>query len=284
MDSGGLARLRDAGFRLPHDIALADVTAELAERLGSTDPAEREEIAVPMLQAWIRRGVYDDLLPGLGDGMAAGLRNGLGQRETDTVFRRTASARVLAECIARDTRRPLVTPALVLDWGDRLATWLLRERDLRGDVPGAGRADAIGHGADALGVLSSSPHCGRAELAVILDVIADRITTPTDGVWVAGEHDRLARATLLTLHRDKVPPADVETWLNGLASVARPGRLGDPVVRRNAAAFLRALYLQLAIGPVAPPSRADLLLLLVDQLRQAHPGVLGSPGRRVKRG
>ena len=39
----------------------------------------------------------------------------------------------------------------VLEWGDRLATWLLRERDLRGFVPGKGWAHAVAHGADALG-------------------------------------------------------------------------------------------------------------------------------------
>ena len=41
-----------------------------------------------------------------------------------------------------------------------MATWLLRERDLRGFVPGKGWAHAVAHGADALGTLARSPHVG----------------------------------------------------------------------------------------------------------------------------
>ena len=39
----------------------------------------------------------------------------------------------------------------------------------------------------------------------------------------------------------------------------------------NTEAFLRALYLQLALGPKPPAVRADLLLLLVDELRISNP-------------
>ena len=43
----------------------------------------------------------------------------------------------------------------MLEWGDAIATWLLRERDLRGFVPGKGWAHAVAHGADALGALAA---------------------------------------------------------------------------------------------------------------------------------
>jgi hypothetical protein len=93
---------------VPRDRPLADLTAELTQMLGDPDPRVRDELAYPTLATWIGRGEYDDLLPGLGDGMATGLRSGLGDSDTDTVFRRSFSALVLAECIARDTARPLV--------------------------------------------------------------------------------------------------------------------------------------------------------------------------------
>ncbi len=57
--------------------------------LGSPDPEQRDGIAYPALATWIDRGVYDDLLVGLGDGMAAGLTVGLGEDGTDSVFRRS---------------------------------------------------------------------------------------------------------------------------------------------------------------------------------------------------
>src|SRR3954451_16564427 len=155
-----------SGLAVPQDRPLGDLTAELTRMLGDTDPEMRDGTAYPTLATWVSRGVYDDLLPGLGDGMAAGLGVGLGGRDTDSVFRRSFSALILGECIARDNQRPLVPGAKVLEWGDRLATWLLRERDLRGFVPAKAGAPAWAPAAD-----SSPPSRSR------------RTSPPTSSPW-----------------------------------------------------------------------------------------------------
>lgn len=268
-------------FAVPADRPLSDLTAELTQMLGDPDPYVRDDIAFPTLCVWIGRGEYDDLLPGLGDGMAAGLRSGLGQSGTDSVFRRSFSALVLATCIARDTERPLVPGGKVLEWGDRIATWILEEKDLRGFVPGKGWAHAVAHGADALGTLGSSPHVGQAELTVLLDVIAERLSLPVDRLFAHGEPDRLATATMALLRRDRIPIETLETWVSRLGQIARrQSTNGDPyLVKGNTEAFLRALYLQLALGPRPPVVRADLLLLLVDELRTTNPETLQSSSR-----
>ncbi|MCD4526161.1 DUF2785 domain-containing protein [Nocardioides sp. cx-173] len=270
-------QVHDEDFAVPTDRPLADLTAELTRLLGETDPHLRDRLALPALATWVERGVYDDLLRGLGDGMAAGLRVGLGERETDSVFRRSFSVLILGECIARDNQRPLVPGGKVLDWGDRIATWMLQERDLRGYVPGKGWAHAVAHGADALGTLARSPHVGAAELVVILDVIAERLALPVDALFSAGEADRLALAAMFVLRRNRVPLDLLEAWVGALAATATrtwgPDR--DPYLGSgNAEAFLRALYLQLALGQRPPAVRADLMLLLVDALRSANRGFL----------
>ena len=262
---------------VPTDRPLGDLTAELTRMLGDTDPVLRDGTAYPTLATWVSRGVYDDLLQGLGDGMAAGLTNGLGRPEDDTVFRRSFSALVLGECIARDNERPLVPGGKILEWGDRLATWLLREEDLRGFVPGKGWAHAVAHGADALGTLAASPHLHKAELTVLLDVVADRLLRPTRTSWSSGEPDRLAMAVIEVLRRDLVPFTVVEPWVNRIAAGATrgPGEDADPYLRSaNPEAFLRALYLALAIGPRPPAIRSDLLLVLVEALRRSNPWFL----------
>ncbi|KAA1428815.1 DUF2785 domain-containing protein [Nocardioides antri] len=274
-----------ADFRVPADRRLSDLTAELTELLGAPE-SEPRELALAVLCTWIERGVYDDLLPGLGDGIATGLLTGIGERGTDTVFRRSFSALVVAEVIDRDTRRPRVTRAKVHEWGDRLATWFLNERDERGYVPNQGWAHAIAHGADALGTLARSPHCGPGELLVVLDVIGDRVARGPGPVWFSGEPDRLAMATIQVLRRGLVPDELVDSWLERIAVAARPRRDGSdaPDIYRqtgNAAAFLRALYLQLALGPAAPARRSDLVLLLVEHLRRAHPAYLGPSHHRA---
>jgi hypothetical protein len=270
------------GLAVPADRPLDELTAELTRMLGDPDPALRDGTALPTLTTWVARGVYDDLLGGLGDGMATGLLVGLGEQGTDTVFRRSFSALVLGECIARDNRRPLLPGGKILDWGDRLATWLLREQDLRGFVPGKGWAHAVAHGADTLATLAGSSHLATPELTVVLDVIADRVLLPVDQLFTGGEPDRLASATMNVLHRNVVPLRVLEPWIARLAVAA--GVRGsyddrDPyLVGGNAQAFLRSLYLQLALGTRPPQLRSDLLLVVVDALKATNAGFLSPTG------
>ncbi len=272
-------QVRSAEMRVPTDRPLADLTAELTTMLGSPDPVERDEFAYPILATWISEGVYDDLLAGLGDGMTAGLTQGLGESETDSVFRRSFSALVLAECIERDNVESLVPPIKILEWGDRVTGWLVRERDVRGFVPGRGWAHAVAHGADVVGCLADSPHFGLTELTVLLDVIADRVLLETPTPLTSGEPDRLARATMSVLRRRLVPLRIIEPWLARITAAAT--RKGGPDLdpyraTANPEAFLRALHIQVAFAPEPIDVRADLLLELVAALRTTNAAYLAA--------
>jgi hypothetical protein len=271
-----------SGLAVPQDRPLDDLTAELTRMLGDPDPTTRDGTAYPTLTTWLDRGVYDDLLAGLGDGMAIGLRVGLGETGTDTVFRRSFSALVLGECIARDNRRPLLPGGKILDWGDRLSTWLLRERDLRGFVPGKGWAHAVAHGADTLATLAGSPHLATPELTVILDVVADRVLLPVDRLFTSGEPDRLAFATMAVLRRNVVPLRVLEPWIARLAASAGTrsayGQRDPYLAGGNAEAFLRALYLQLSLSSRPPQLRSDLLLVVLEALKSTNAAYLTATG------
>lgn len=279
MESAFWDRVVAEGHKVPSDRSLPDLTSELTTMLGDTDPERRDRIAYEVLATWVSEGVYDELLEGLGDGMAAGLRVGLGERDTDTVFRRSFSALLLGECVRRDNAAHVVPADTILRWGDQVAGWFVRERDLRGHVRDKGWAHAAAHGADALAALAASEAMGRLELTVLLDVIADRLVTDTGDRLVHGEDDRLAFATMEILRRDLVALEVLEPWLARLADAARPDHRSDHGIdpyraAGNVQAFLRALHLQLALGPRAPAARADLLLTLIDHLKRAHPDFL----------
>ncbi len=208
------------GLTVPEDRPLGDLTAELTRMLGDPDPGRRDEIALLTLTAWIERGVYDDLLVGLGDGMSEGLRVGVEAPGTDDVFRRSCSALVLARCLERANAHGLVGQPTILDWGDRLATWLLREQDLRSLVEGKGWAHAVARGADAIGALGGSPHLSAPELTVLLDVLADRVLAeplPGQPPLDHGELDRLAIATLQ-------PAASRPAAADGARALGQPDR------------------------------------------------------------
>ena len=279
MESAFWDRVVADGHKVPDDPPLADLTAELTTMLGSTDPAVRDGIAFATLATWVSEGVYDGLLEGLGDGMTVGLRVGIGEDGTDTVFRRSFSALVLTVCLDRAvspaTREEAgVSDDAVLRWGDRLAGWFVRERDLRGYVPGQGWAHALAHGADALGTLARAPVLGRLELTVLLDVVADRLLTPTRARLVHGEDDRMAMATMEIVRRDLVGIDVLEPWLARLSEHAQPAfeSEDDPyVLTGNVQSFLRALHLQVALSSRPPAVRADLLLVLIEQLRKSNP-------------
>jgi hypothetical protein len=293
-------QVRASGFRLPDDRPLDDLTTELVEMLGDPDPHTRQGIAYPVLSTWISEGVYDDLLAGFGDGISEGLFTGLGEDGTDSVLRRSYSASLLASAIMRDHVARVVHSDAIFRWGDRAASWFVRERDLRGYIEGRGWAAAVAHGADLIGALARSPHFGKLELTVLLDVVADRLLTPTRYRFVHGEDDRLALAIMAVLHRNTLGIDVLEPWVERLATglVPPPVKDGDPPpewptpTAGNTAAFLRALHLQLALGVQGYPTpqdaalfanpphvRADLLLVLIRVLRSSQPHLFAQPRR-----
>ena len=146
---------------------------------------------------------------------------------------------VLAECIERDNSRPLVLGGKVLQWGDAIATWMLREQDLRGYVDGKGWAHAVAHGADALGALAASPHLGHAELTVVLDVVADRLLLPVERPFVHGEPDRLVGTTMAVLRR-------------GVGAADRARAVGQPDRRRRLAVHPRRRAPTRSCRPATP--------------------------------
>ncbi len=275
MSTGYWDQVQAADFEVPADRPLGDLTAELTTMLGSTRPEVRDGTAYPALATWLARGVYDDLLPGLGDGMVAGLSVGLGESGTDTVFRRSFSALILAECLERDSSEHLLPDSTVMDWGDRIAVWFLAERDSRGFVPDKGWAHAIAHGADSLGALGASPHLSGPEHGVLLDVLAERLVQqPADEPLVAGEPDRIAAAVMRILRRNTLTVEDLESWVHRLGGAGNPfggAVTSDPFAPAAAPqAFLRALFVQLSLAPEPPSVRSDLLLVVIEALRMSN--------------
>lgn len=284
MSTGYWDQVQAADFEVPADRPLDDLTAELTTMLGSTQPEVRDGTAFPALATWIDRGVYDDLLVGLGDGMVAGLFVGLGENGTDTVFRRSFSSLILATCLERDNQEHLLPAGKVLEWGDRAAAWFLDERDTRGFVPDKGWAHAVAHGADTIGALGESPHLGGPEHGLLLDILAERLLQqPADEPLLCGEPDRIAAAAMQILRRDTLDTDVLEPWVHRLGAAGNPfsGPVDHDPYPPSAApqAFLRALFVQLSLAPNAPAVRSDLLLVVIEALR-----ITNAPYLRVATG
>src|SRR4029453_4636839 len=208
---------------LPQGEWVAELTPELLGWLGSTDPELRDEFAYRILAAWIERGQYGaEQLSTMAEQMTANLEAGLGERGTDSVYLRTYSVLILMEIVAFDNANPFLDQADLDGYLEAALGYLLRERDLRSWVPGPGWANAVGHTADLLMMLARSPHLGTTELQRILDVIADRLLTPSPVVFVHHEDERLAYATLNVLRRNLIDRTWLVAWLDRFT--AAPGQ------------------------------------------------------------
>ncbi|WP_293771523.1 DUF2785 domain-containing protein [Sporichthya sp.] len=287
LDPGFWEDVLARGAAVPADRRLDDMTVELVEMLGDLDPHLRDDLALTVLLRWIAAGVYDDLLPAMGDGISEGLRPGLGEDGTPSVLRRSFSARVLAAVIDRDNVLHGMHREAVLRWGDRGLSWLVAERDLRGHVPGAGRAHALAHAADLLRALARSRHLQAEGLGVLLDTLADRLLRPTTHSFSGLEADQLGFAAMTLLHRDAVDTVTVQGWIHRLAA----GWAGTwtqtgpvPAQVANTVAFTRALHLQLLLGvrrgrggreqaalEGPPAARVEVLATLQAVLRTSGP-------------
>ena len=115
------------------------------------------------------------------------------------------------------------------------------------------------------------------ELVVLLDVIADRLLTPTKQFFICAEEDRLAHAVINILNRDLVELEVLEPWLTRLANgafMSVSAHRNPFFVSGNVQKFLRSLHLQLSLGSARPQVRVDLLLALSDHLRRTNSGFL----------
>lgn len=260
------------GMTPPPGRSLSALSAELGALLGDPDPRTRRT-AYRVLATWVGDGVYDHLLERLGTGVSRLLTDGLGEVATDSVFGRSQAALVLAEIIRRDNEAHLLTARTMRGWGESLAEWYLAERDLRGFVTGRGWARPLAHGADAIGQLADSRHLGRLGLIYLLDLLAERLLLPTGEFLVAGETDRMAAAAMAVVRRRVVDRASLEEWVARLAARSQPrvnGEFHPYLVAHNVQAFLRALYLQLALSPDRSRVGSDLQIALVGHLRETN--------------
>jgi len=241
---------------VPGGHSVASLTPELLAYLGSIDPFLRDEVAFEVLAAWITRdGRYaPDELRALGNALAHNLTLGLGQQGDDSIFLRSFSALVLDKVIEADNWRPSLDESDIRRWMEQGLDYFAAERDLRGYVPEKGWAHAVAHTADLLWVLAQSRYLGAADLARLLDTIADKVIASAGQVYLYGEDQRLAYAVMTALLRDQLDLPTLESWLGRMAHPAGHDwkNISETNAYHNTTTFLRSLYFQLLLG-IKPP-------------------------------
>ncbi|BEL03976.1 hypothetical protein Q0Z83_021670 [Actinoplanes sichuanensis] len=227
-------RLAADDFPVPDSVGPA--LTQLCTMLTSADPTVRDQQAYTILSTWVRRGDLDDHLADLGGDLTAMFGH-------TQVQARAFAPLVLAAVVDRDSVIGVVDPDRLRGWRDEFVAWWIAEADIRGWDERLGWLHAIAHGADLAGALGSSPRLTGGELADLLTVVARRMTALTDYRYAQMEEDRLARAIVAILMRERLDAASATGWLHVVDELFAGGGPGPlPVPVANTLAVLRAGY------------------------------------------
>jgi hypothetical protein len=235
-----------ARYAPPAGEDVAALTMELAELLASPDPERRDDIAYSTLANWIfqRKIVAGATLGSLTDRLVANLTKGVGERDTDGIFRRSFSALTLAAIAARDNADPVLDAAAWHRIEQAALAYFAAEQDLRGYDAGKGWMHSAAHTADLLKFLGRSRHLDTAGQARVLTAIGTKLTT-VPIVFTHGEDERMARALLSIVNRTDFDHAAFAAWLDKTkpAVPARPtvAQLSASQNWKNALAKLEVL-------------------------------------------
>lgn len=215
MDKEFWFSIRDNNYAVPEGQSIAGLTEELFSYIGNLDPELRDTIAYETFANWLDKRQYTaEQIRSFITPLVINLQNGLGERDTDSIFLRTFSVLFLAEIVHTDNKRVFLERDEVFSIFDKALAYLEQEQDPRGYVPEKGWAHALAHTADLLSVLVSNRFLTRAELEQILTAITDKITAPSDWVYAHGEDDRLVRVIIAANQRQLLDEFFVKKWLN----------------------------------------------------------------------
>ena len=233
-----------------HD--LEKLTDELLGFLASSDPELRDEFGFSILGNWIYvRHLYGpDRLRKMISSLRAGLRVGLGETQTPTVFGRSFSALILSVITDYDLEHSFLSREELSELLKDTLNYFHLEQDWRGFVIGHGWAHSVAHTADVLANLARNPNLDAASLERILNAIATKLTTVDSPVLAHHEASRLAVAAHNVIARGLLAPKMLHAWLDGMPDALHPRsqadlERGDVAARANCEAFLSSLYLLL---------------------------------------
>ena len=218
----------------PADVPLASLVAELSGYLGSPDAELRDGIGYAVLTQWlyVKKAVPPDLRRELIAEWMANLRQGIGEKGTDSVLKRSFSALMLSIVAALDNEELFLDRKEFDALLQAALAYLRDEKDTRGFDAEQGWLHSVAHTADLLKFLGRSRHLAASEQAAVLTAIARKMAR-LDHVLVHGEDERLARAVVSIVARPDVDMQALEEFLSALEPVRSEGFPGPQTLATN---------------------------------------------------
>jgi hypothetical protein len=249
---------------------------EMNELVGSTDPVLRDDVAYGAAARWMyrKRLLTAEQQKEVLRMWTANLAKGIGERGTDSVFRRSFSALNLSLVAALDLQAPFLGQDEYDDLLNAALDYLARERDTRGYDAAKGWIHTPAHTADLLKFLARSPKLPLAGQRRALDAIASKASS-VDSTFAWGEDERLAQVVRSIVRRGDFDAAAFTTWLAQFPEKYKELWAKAPAI--DAAAFppiqnmkliLRAAFAELSADTDLPPQAQDARALVLKSLQE----------------
>lgn len=234
---------------------------ELGNYLGSPDSELRDDLAYTILTVWIvnRQQFSLEELTALEEQWSANLRIGIGEKGTDSVFKRSFSALCLASLAERELKTPFLGEQKFRELLQHALDYLRDEKDVRGFDANKGWIHSAAHTADLLAALAAHPLFGKQDQSAVLDAVTRRLATAGE-VFTYGEQDRLANLVSRVVTRDDLAFDVFRKWLAEMDAADQsvwkdsPPKLASLIRFENDSYLLRALIPQLLHRPGSPAS------------------------------
>ncbi|MBV9697083.1 MAG: DUF2785 domain-containing protein [Gammaproteobacteria bacterium] len=210
-------QLKQHDFQVPAGEAILPLALEATRLLASTDPELRDGVGYELFVSWVYRQqrLSTDELNQLRAVLVRNARQGLGQPESDALFRRSFSLLTLSILAAEDLRKSFLDDVAFHELVGLAVTSLQEERDLRGYVEGKGWGHATAHCADLVKFLARNTRFTREDERQLVEAIAGRLQS-AGHVFVWGEDARLALALNAIARRPGADSAPFIAWFRTL--------------------------------------------------------------------
>ncbi|MCA9886965.1 MAG: DUF2785 domain-containing protein [Anaerolineae bacterium] len=275
MDVAFWQQIVDSYYQIPEDCNLIDLTSDLMQHLGASDPQLRDKYAYNILSRWIT--LYDyhtpDELRQMIDWLLPRLQTNIGSINDDSVFERSYAALILSLIAYRDTRSSFLEMEEMHELMRIGCEYLLYEADSRAYIPEKGWANAYNHAADFLRFLVYSPLLAPNEQMTVLHTVAKKVMMPADTVYIHDEDDRFARIVIAVLRRSEVLMADLVAWQRHFTNWRQENpkpeeyQLTYHATHQNIKMFLRALLAQVELMEYLPHVAHEFLPALIETVR-----------------
>ncbi|AIC92821.1 DUF2785 domain-containing protein [Shouchella lehensis] len=212
--------------------------------IGSTDPVLRDNLIYGTFHKWIRnKQLEHKQVNFILEVCNKNLLTGLGEKETDSVFKRSFSAIV---CAAILNARYTVDDDLLKDLASNSLKVMVDEIDLRGYVENKGWAHSIAHTADLLDSIVQYSSIGRKILSSSITKVVEPLSKGI--VFIDDEQERIAfpLTSIICLSKTQTELNELLAWMKQKLELERNvAGVSFYRIRTNYMALLNAIYLNL---------------------------------------